>query len=202
MFNQDDDQTLIQRALDADLEAFNLLVLRYQNRVYTVAYRIMGDGDSAADAAQDAFLTAYRKLASYRGGSFEGWLTRIVSNLCYDELRRRQRRPADYIEEMPGSEYDDGPPLPADAPTPEQVAQQNDLERALQDCIMGLKDDQRMVLVLSDVQGMSYQEVADNLDINLGTVKSRLSRARLAVRRCLQAVQELLPAEYRLLSDD
>ena len=202
MFEQVDDLQLIQQAQGGDLEAFNALVLRHQDRLFTITYRIMGEGDSAADMAQDAFLTAYRKLDTYRGGSFKAWLARIATNLCYDELRRRKRRPADYIEDLPGSDLDDGPPLPAETPSPEQVAQQGELNRALQDCINGLKDDQRVVLVLSDVQGLSYQEIAESAGITLGTVKSRLSRARLAVRRCLQAFQELLPAEYRLLSDD
>jgi RNA polymerase sigma-70 factor (ECF subfamily) len=92
----------------------------------------------------------------------------------------------------------DEPPVPADAPNPEQEAQRMDLNRALQECINGLNDDQRVVLVLSDVQGMTYQEVASSVGTELGTVKSRLSRARLAMRRCLQGVQELLPGEYRL----
>src|SRR5688572_33259980 len=193
-----DESFLISQAQNGHIAAFNDLVLNYQDYIYSIAYRIMGEADSAADAAQETFITAYRKLDSFRGGNFRAWLARIATNACYDELRKQKRRPQDYLEEMPGSEMYDEPPIAADAPNPEQEAQRADLNRALQDCIGGLSTDQRMVLVLCDVQSMSYQEVADNLGAELGTVKSRLSRARLAMRRCLQAVQELLPDEFRL----
>lgn len=136
------------------------------------------------------------------GGNFRAWLARITTNTCYDELRKRKRRPQDYLEELPGAEMYDEAPIAADSPTPEQEAQRADLNQAIQDCITALNDDQRIVMVMSDVQGYSYQEIADMVDTSLGTVKSRLSRARLAVRRCLQAVQELLPHEYRLSSED
>jgi RNA polymerase sigma-70 factor (ECF subfamily) len=193
-----DENQLIAKSKRGDVDSFNMLVLRYQDYIYSIAYRIMGEADGAADVAQDTFLTAYRKLTSFRGGNFKAWLARIATNACYDELRKQKRRPQDYLEEMPGSEMYDEPPIAADAPNPEQEAQRADLNRALQDCIGGLSPDQRMVLVLCDVQSMSYQEVADSLGAELGTVKSRLSRARLAMRRCLQAVQELLPDEFRL----
>lgn len=197
----EDEQAHIRMAQRGDVNAFNALVLQHQDGVYTLAYRIMGEPASAADATQDAFFTAYRRLDTYRGGSFHAWLLRIATNACYDELRRRKRRPATSLEDLPDADSDDGPALPAQTDTPEQVVQQLELNTAIQNCINGLGDDQRIVLVMSDVQGMSYQEIAESLDVQIGTVKSRLSRARLGVRRCLQAVQELLPAEYRLLSD-
>jgi len=199
---QFDERLLIEQARSGDIAAFNGLVLAYQDRIYTITYRIMGETHSAADMAQDAFITAFRKLDTYRGGSFAGWLGRIATNTCYDELRRRQRRPADYLDDLPGGDSDDGPHLPADTPTPEQEAQRSELSQALQDCINRLTPDQRVVLIMSDIQGMAYQEIADVTDVSLGTIKSRLSRARLAMRRCLQGAQELLPAEYRLFSDN
>ena len=203
MANQpQDEQTLIQSAQGGDVDAFNELVLRYQDYIYTVTYRIMGEPDTAADAAQDAFLNAYRKLHTYRGGKFIAWLARIATNLCYDELRRRQRRPMTYLDDLTPPDSDDGPPLPSDEQTPEQAAQQLELREALQQCIQGLKADQRVILVMSDVQGMSYQEIADSVNTQLGTVKSRLSRARVAVRNCLQGFQELLPDEYRQVSNE
>ena len=198
----DDEQQLIRQAQRGDLDSFNVLVLHYQNRAYTLAYRIMGDEASAADMAQEGFITAYRRLNTYRGGSFRAWLLRIVTNNCYDELRRRKRRPAESLEDLPGADMDDGPPLPADTPSPEQAAQQNELSDAIQQCIQSLGEAHRVILVLSDVEGMSYQEVAEAVGIKVGTVKSRLSRARVSVRDCLQAVQELLPPEYRLNSEN
>lgn len=197
-----EEATLIQQAQAGSLDAFNTLVLHYQNQVYSLAYRIMGDAASADDSTQEAFINAYRHISSYRGGSFKSWLMRITSNVCYDALRHLKRRPADYLDDLPGADFDDGPSLPSPSPSPEEVAQSEELNRIVFDCIQGLKPDQRLVLVLSDVQGYSYQEIAAQNGVELGTVKSRLSRARLAVRRCLQNFQELLPLEYRLMSDE
>ncbi len=200
--NLENEQALIQSALRGSLDAFNSLVLHYQDGVYSLAYRIMEDSASAADAAQEAFITAYRRLETYRGGSFRSWLLRITTNTCYDELRRRKRRPATALDDLPGAESDDGPSLAADTETPEQAVQQAELQQAIEQCIGALQLDQRTVLLLSDVEGLNYQEISDITGANLGTVKSRLSRARLGVRRCLQAVRELLPAEYRLNNED
>lgn len=189
---------LIASAQRGNLDAFNRLVLHYQDRVYSLAYRIVGERESAADAAQEAFVRAYQRLETYRGGSFKAWLFRITTNACYDELRRRKRRPVTMLNELPGAESDDGPPLAADTLSPEQAIQQAELNRAIERCIQGLQNDQRTVLVLSDVEGMNYQEIAEITGANLGTVKSRISRARAGVRNCLQGVKELLPSIYRL----
>jgi RNA polymerase sigma factor (sigma-70 family) len=197
-----DEQALIRAARRGDLNAFNALVLRYQDSAYTVAYRILGEAQAAADAAQESFIVAYRRLETYRGGSFKAWVLRIVTNQCYDELRRQRRRPVVSMEDLGDPESDDGfaPPDPGD--TPEQTVQQRELERAIQNCINALSPDQRIVLVLSDIEEMAYQDIADNVGANLGTVKSRLSRARAAVRDCLQRVRELLPGMYRLKRND
>jgi len=196
--NLEDEQGLIQRARRGDLDAFNDLVLAYQDAVFTVTFRIMNDDASAADAAQNTFITAYRRLETYRGGSFRAWVMRIASNTCYDMIRYEKRRPATALDDLVGDDYDDGPPIPDDTITPEEAAQQHELNQAIQDCIQALKPDQRITLVMSDVEGFSYQEIADSVGAQLGTVKSRLSRARASLRNCLQAVQELLPREYRL----
>lgn len=194
----DNEPVLIARAQRGNLDAFNELVLHYQDAAFTLAYRLMGDRASAADTAQEAIIAAYRKLNTYRGGSFRAWLLRIVTNRCYDELRRVQRRPTISLS---GSDDDDVPePLDVPAPdaTPEEEALAHELQRAIQDCINELNADQRLVLVLSDIEGMSYEEIAAQSGSQLGTVKSRLSRARANVRDCLAAVRELLPAQFRL----
>lgn len=194
----EDEQALIRRAQRGDLDAFNALVLNYQDSAYTLAYRILGEAHSAADAAQEAVITAYRRLNTYRGGSFRAWLLRITTNQCYDELRRGKRRPAVSVEDL-----GDEPALPDDeAASPEAVAQQRELRRAIQDCIGALNPDQRIVLVLCDVEELDYQAIAEHVGAQVGTVKSRLSRARAAVRDCLQGARELLPAAYRLISDE
>lgn len=197
-----DEQRLIEAAQDQDIESFNQLVLAYQDMAFSVAYRIIGEPDAAADATQEAFLSAYRKLYQFRGGSFKSWLMRIVSNACYDELRRRQRRPAasydDLQENAPQFELS----LADAQETPEQLAQRHELSRAIQDCLNELSDTHRVITVLSDIEGYPYQEIAEILGVPVGTIKSRLSRARSNLRACLQGVKELLPALYRLVDEE
>lgn len=194
----DDEAALIRAAQRGSLESFNSLVLRYQDAVFTTAYRIMGETQIAADIAQDAFITAYRQIGTFRGGVFRAWLLRIAANRCYDELRRYKRRPTVSVESMGGEESADSPDLPDPSETPEQVALSNELQRAIQGCISGLGAEQRVVLVMSDIDGLDYESVAAAVGVALGTVKSRLSRARAAMRDCLSGLGELLPAEFRL----
>jgi len=193
---------LIEEVQRGDLEAFNALVLRYQNAVYTLCYRLTGDAARADDAAQIAFINAYQRFDTFRGGSFKAWLMRIATNAVYDAARYDKRRPVTALEDLAPPDSDDGPPLPSPDATPEDVMQQNELADAIQGCINGLSDEQRVVLVMCDVEGYPYQDIADSLHVQIGTVKSRLSRARSAMRRCLSALGELLPPEYRLRSDD
>jgi RNA polymerase sigma-70 factor (ECF subfamily) len=197
-----DEPALIRDAQRGDVNAFNRLVLAYQSLAYNVAYRILGESEAAADATQDAFLSAYRHLDSYRGGSFRGWLMRIVTNACYDELRRRKRRPSVSLEDLltspDGTETESEAVLAAGDETPEERAQRRELAGALERCLSDLPDDMRVAVVLCDVQGFDYAEIADATGVALGTVKSRLSRARSRLRDCLQGVRELLPALYRL----
>jgi RNA polymerase sigma-70 factor (ECF subfamily) len=197
-----DEQALIAAAQKGDLDSFNTLVLSYQHQVYNLAYRIMGESSAASDATQEAFISAWRHIGGFRGGSWKSWLLRIVTNACYDELRRVKRRPAASLEAL----FVEDPTPDAELPpsqfeSPEAAAQRHELNRALQTCIAQLPPDQRIVIVLSDVQGMSYEEIAEATDTNLGTVKSRLSRARARLRDLLLKHEELLPAEYRLQSE-
>ncbi len=197
-----DEEALIQDAQHGDLDAFNRLVLAYQSPVYNVALRILGDEAAADDAAQEAFISAYKAIGSFRGGSFKGWLMRIVTNACYDELRRRKRRPQEALEELnplgEPEEVDSAGFLPSEDEEPEAAAERTELARALKDCIQGLAFEFRVVAVLVDVQGYNYKEAAEAIDKPLGTVKSRLARARARLQECLQAHGELLPLEMRL----
>lgn len=195
-----DENALIQSARKGDLDAFNTLVLAYQHQVYNLAYRIMGEEAAASDATQEAFISAYKNLKSFRGGSFKSWLLRIVTNACYDDLRRRKRRPATSLDELTNGEDGEAEfDVPSADDGPETIAQRHELAQLLQRGITTLPDDQRIVLVLSDVQGMSYEEIAEITNSNLGTVKSRLSRGRAKLREYLQQTHgELLPEIYRL----
>ena len=198
-----DEPGLIQAALQGDLDAFNRLVLAYQDIVFSQAYRMMGEQEAAEDAAQDAFISAYRKLDSYRGGSFKAWLLRIVTNLCYDELRRRKRRPTTPLEPVDNDNEEIESPRWMSDPgeTPEEHAERMEVARALQACLQDLPDEFRAVVTLVDIQGMDYTEAAQVIGSPLGTVKSRLARARMRMRDCLQGVWELLPDSMRLVGE-
>jgi RNA polymerase sigma-70 factor (ECF subfamily) len=195
-----DEISLIADAQKGKVDAFNELVLTYQSQVYNLAYRIMGDPASAADAAQDAFISAYQSLSRFRGGSFKSYLLRIVTNRCYDELRRRKRRPATSFEDVEVDE-DANPMLVNGGEKPEEYAERQEMVDVIQAGIETLPPDQRVTLVLSDVQGMNYQEIAETMEVSLGTVKSRLARARSKLRDYLRDNGELLPMQYRLESE-
>ena len=196
-----DEQALVSDALRGNMDAFNRLVLEYQDLAFNVAYRMLMDEDLAADVVQNAFLSAYRNLRAYRGGSFKAWVLRMVTNGCYDELRRQKRRPTVPLEPIntaDGEEIESVEWLTSDDPQPEEAFDLAELEHALQHCLENLPAEFRAVVVLADVQGMDYAEVAQAAHVPLGTVKSRLARARLRMRDCLQKFQELLPARFRL----
>ncbi len=196
-----DEEALIASASRGDTRAFNQLVAHHQDMVYNLAYRILSDPEAAADASQDAFLSAFQAIAKFKGGSFKAWLLRIVTNACYDQLRLRKRRPtssleAVYIDTDHSSHFVNG------AESPEEHALRHELGQTIQEGIGRLTFDQRVTLVLSDVHGMSYTEIAEATGVSLGTVKSRLSRARAGLRDYLLDQGELLPARYRLKDED
>lgn len=198
-----DEPSLITSAQRGDLDSFNTLVLHYQDIVFNTALRILGDEDQAADASQEAFISAFRAIKSYRGGSFKAWLLRTVTNACYDELRRQKRRPTTPLEpETEDGDEMDSPRWLADPSlTPSQQLEADELEHAIQHCLDALPTDFRAVVVMADIEGLDYTEVAAAVRVPLGTIKSRLARARLRLRECLQGFAELLPAAFRLNSE-
>jgi RNA polymerase sigma-70 factor (ECF subfamily) len=167
------DAELVARFKDGDRSAFDALVSRHQRRVYNLAYRMLGRVEDARDAAQEAFLSCYRHLGSFRGDSaFGTWLHRITVNACYDSLRRRPPDPSplsEVVEPAPARDHAD------------QAAAAVDVQRAL----LAVPVEFRGALILHDIQGLPYEEVAEALDVPLGTVKSRLHRGRLALARAL-----------------
>ncbi|MFN2221657.1 MAG: sigma-70 family RNA polymerase sigma factor [Chloroflexota bacterium] len=193
-----DEHYLIKQAQAGDVSAYNTLVLHYQDVVYNVAYRIMGEPGAADDASQEAFISAYKALHRFRGGSFKSWLMRIVTNACYDELRRRKRRPQSSLDQIV-EDYESSPLLVSQStPGPEENRQWTEVVEAITHCLDQLPDEQRVATVLRDVEGYDYSEIAEIMASTLGTVKSRLSRARAKLRDCLQGFGELIPADYRL----
>jgi RNA polymerase sigma-70 factor (ECF subfamily) len=192
-----EEQRLIESAQHGDVDSFNQLVRLYETRVYNLCYRMLGDSDAAADTAQDTFISAYRHLDRFRGGMFRSWLLRIATNACYDALRARKRRPSTSLQAL-GISDDDGVgfDLPDQGERPDDVALRRELAAAIQRGLADLPEDQRVVIILSDIQGMAYEEIADVTGANLGTVKSRLSRGRARLRDILKA-GELLPSKFR-----
>ena len=196
-----DEPYLIQAAQKGDLDAFNSLVLAYQDIVFNQALRLLGEEDSAADAAQEAFISAYKHINNFRGGSFRAWLLRIVTNASYDDLRQRQRRPTTSLEPIDdtGEEIESPYWLADTSALPEEEAERGEMNQAIADCLQGLPEEFRSAVVLVDVQGFDYSEAAEALGKPVGTIKSRLARARLRLRDCLHGFWELLPAEFRLV---
>jgi RNA polymerase sigma-70 factor (ECF subfamily) len=183
------DRALVEQALKGDLDAFNRLVELYQDYLFAVTVRMLGDREAAADAVQEAFFSAYRNLARFRGDAFRSWLTRIALNAATDTLRVKKRRPADPYPEW----EDDSWQPPADpAENPERTAMASARSRIIAAALQQITPDQRTAIVLFDVEGYDYQEIADMTGVSLGTVKSRIHRGRLALRDLLAGDLELL----------
>ena len=182
------DAQWVAAAQRGDVAAFNQLVSSYQDLAYNVAVRLVGDGETAADVTQDAFLSAYRHLDQFKGGSFRSWLLRIVTNASYDVLRARRRRDVQSLDQLTEeTSFDVADP----GDLPESLSLRHELFTVIEEGLRTLPIDQRAVVVLCDVHGLSYDEVAAALSTNLGTVKSRLSRARTRLRDYLMKRPEL-----------
>lgn len=195
-----DEPTLVQSAQHGDLEAFNFLVDRYQSLLFRIAVRMLGDEEDSADATQLAWISAFRNLNGFRGGNFRTWLARVVVNTCYDEIRRRHRR-----HEVPLLQVDtDGEEIEADswfadpAPGVEQIVDAKEFEKVVDHCLQSLAPVYRTMLVLVDIEGLSYEEAAIAARVPMGTVRSRLARARLALRERLQEHSEQWSATQRV----
>lgn len=195
-----DEQRLVEAAQHGNVQAFNQLVLTYQQTAYNLAYRVLGDADKAADATQEAFLRGFQALSSFRGGSFKAWILRITTNCSYDLLRSRQRRPTTPIDDLVEDD-EHSRVLEDDQESPDDYVQRREMDGLIQAALGTLPEDQRTVVVLSDIEGMSYGEIAQATLTSLGTVKSRLSRARAKLRDYFVAHRELLPAGFRLYDE-
>lgn len=201
---QERERRLIARSQQGDRAAFNALVEAHQSAAYAMAFRMLGDPDTAADVTQEAFFSAYRAIANFHGASFRAWLLRIVSNGCYDVFRARGRQPVTSLEALLESD-DSTSASDSRLPTamvdgawdPEQAALRSETVRAIQAALLRLPDDQRLAVVLCDIQGMSYEEVAGIMETPLGTVKSRIARARAQLRTLLTRTGELSSREQR-----
>ncbi|MBI4220793.1 MAG: sigma-70 family RNA polymerase sigma factor [Chloroflexi bacterium] len=193
-----EEQELVRRSQGGDLPAFNRLVEAYQDQVFAVAMRMVRERAAASDLTQDTFISAFRNIRAYRGGSFRGWLFRIVTNATYDHLRRQKRRPAESIEANIVT-YETR--LVSRRESPEAAAEREELGTEINAGLETLPEDQRIAVVLVDVEGFSYEEAAESMSCSLGTVKSRVARGRAKLRDYLLARSELLPSRFRLQSE-
>lgn len=191
-----DELSAVARARNGDAAAFNELISHHQGLAYSLAYRTLQDEAAALDALQDSFLKAYRALHQFHGGSFKSWLMRIVVNTCYDVLRSSRHRLTDSLDDLPVDE-DHAVQLVDPGASPQDYVEQVELNGWIEAGIKALPDDQRLVLVLCDVHGYTYDEIAEVVGLPMGTVKSRLSRARGRLRDYLLRRPELLPASFR-----
>nr|WP_204618930.1 sigma-70 family RNA polymerase sigma factor [Desulforadius tongensis] len=195
-----DDQQLIERSKSGDYIAFEELVRRYENKVYNVAYRFVGNHADASDLAQEAFIKIYQALGSFRGdSSFMTWIYHITANVCRDELRRRQKKQTISLDD----DFQDKDNLPlilslsSDKPGPEEEIERMELREQVQQCLNMLSDEHRLILIMREMQQLSYDEIAKVLGCSLGTVKSRLSRARMAFKQKMTTILEHSSSEPR-----
>jgi RNA polymerase sigma-70 factor (ECF subfamily) len=202
---RDDEEILIARSQRGDVEAFNLLIEQYQRIVYSTVLRLLGNPDVAADVTQDAFIAAFKAIRTYRGGaSFRAWLLRIGSNLACDHWRRVQRHPTTSLDTLTNDDdaHAYGPldtlAMVGVESNPEERVLTLELHDVIQRGLEQLPLEQRTAIVLCDIQGLSYEEAAQAMRTNLGTIRSRISRGRARLRTYLQAHKELLPHNYRL----
>jgi RNA polymerase sigma-70 factor (ECF subfamily) len=176
------DERLIQNAQQGDLPSFNTLVTRHQRSVYNVCLRMLRDSALAEDAAQDTFIKAWTSIGTFRGGLVRPWLLRIATNRCYDILRSQGRRPASSLDAELVESEPQWTSQTAIAEHPEGHATRRELSAFLERALGELPDDQRLAIILSDVQGHSYDEIAQITEVAVGTVKSRIFRARARLR--------------------
>src|SRR4026209_1227197 len=182
------DLILIERARTGDLDAFNDLVTLYQDSLFALVVRMVPDRDQAADAVQEAFFSAYRNLTSFRGGSVKSWLNRICVNAAMDTQRARKRRP---VQPYPAFEDESWQPPAGDEADTDRIAVHAERSGVLAAAMAPITDDQRAAIVLYDVEGYDYAEIAEMTGVSLGTVKSRIHRGRLSLRDILADRMEL-----------
>ncbi len=194
------DDQFLEKSRAGDVEAFEMLITRYEKKIYTIAYRFMGNHEDASDLAQEAMLKAFRSISKFRGeASFKTWLYHITANVCRDELRKRSKRREVSLDQPLVFAEGEIPKQTADwSAVPEKIYEDKELQEYLGGLIRALTPEYRMVVVMREIQGLSYEEIAMKLDCSLGTVKSRLSRARKALKDKILTDREQMAKHQRL----
>ena len=192
------EQVLLERSKAGDIAAFEMLIEAYQKKIYNLAYRIIGNYDDAGDLAQEALIRVFKSIASFKEqSSFSTWVYRITTNVCLDEIRKRKnKKTLSLDEEIHAEEGEMKRQIMSSDPQPDELAEKEELRRVVSDAINSLPEDHRLVITLRDIQGLSYDEIALVLNCPEGTVKSRINRARQALKKVLSGKRELLNEEY------
>lgn len=179
---------------------YNCIIESHQTQAYNLARRLLNDWSLAEDAVQESFVAGYRAFSQFRGDNLKAWVMRIVANTCRDMLRSRRARPTTSLDPTPTTADDPTPSavdLPSTLESPEDHAERSELRRTIERALSNLSHDRRLAVLLVDVQGLSYEEAAQIMGCSLGTVKSRISRARAELREYLRGSGELLPSQFR-----
>ena len=189
------EKVLIKKSKKGDAQAFEELILSYHKKVLNLAYRMLGSVSDAEDAAQEIFIKVFRTLYSFNERSaFSTWLYKVATNVCLDILRKRKRQNGGAMVSINRYNSQDDEyelPIEDDAPSPYEEAQKKEAMRALNSALDLLSEEQRAVIVMRDINGLSYEEIADVMECSLGTIKSRINRSRLALRKLLEKDKEL-----------
>lgn len=193
-----DEKVLIRKSKEGDLESFERLIERYQKKVFNIAYKMIGNYDDASELAQEVFLRVFKSIKKFKEESlFSTWIFRITTNVCLDELRKRKNNKVIYLEE--DIKCGDGEikrQVVDDKPTPEMALENNELKKTLKEAINNLSEDYKIVIVMRDIQGFSYKEIAEIIKCPEGTVKSRINRARLMLKDELKFKMELTEEKF------
>lgn len=197
-FMEQNEQLLLEKAKAGDVAAFEELIEAYQKKVFNLALRMIGNADDAADLAQEAFIRIFKAISGFKEqSSFSTWVYRITTNVCLDEIRKRKnRRVISLDEELHMDDGDIKRQVESDGPRPDEAAEREELRRIVNEAINSLPVEQRTAITLRDLNGMSYDQIAQILDCPAGTVKSRINRARQALKNVLSARRELLYEDY------
>jgi RNA polymerase sigma-70 factor (ECF subfamily) len=194
----DNEKILLKKARNGDIEAFELLIEDYQKKAFNVAYRMMGNSEDANDLVQEALIRIFKSIKNFKEqSSFSTWVYRIVTNVCLDELRRRKNKFTISIDE--DIQLEDGNvkrQIESEGPTPEESLESKEIQDIVTKAIEELSNEHKTVIVLRDIQGFSYDEISDIMKCPEGTVKSRINRARKALREILKKQKELLSGYY------
>lgn len=187
MVKKTDDQRLVDRVKEGDKKAFDVLVLKYQHKIVKLVMRYIRDPTEALDVSQEAFIKAYRALPNFRGDSaFYTWLYRIAINTAKNHIVSMNRKPLDYDLDPQNSDGYEIPSKLRDDDSPEKILQREELREALEEAIDSLPEELRVAIVLREVDGLSYEEIAETMECPVGTVRSRIFRARDAVDKCIR----------------